>query len=118
MPLANPPRIGPRTVEVLKTEEKGSDVNLATFLLVDGFRNEYEMAVIVSNDSDLVTPIGFVRTELGHHVGILNPQKNTSWALRNAADFYRSIRKGPIQASQFPPTLRDAQGTITKPSKW
>jgi len=33
MPLAVPPARGPRTVEVIKTEEKGSDVNLATYLL-------------------------------------------------------------------------------------
>ncbi len=30
MPLANPRRGGARAVEVVKTEEKGSDVNLAT----------------------------------------------------------------------------------------
>lgn len=38
LPLANPPPRGPRTVEVLRTEEKGSDVNLATYLLIDGSR--------------------------------------------------------------------------------
>src|SRR5438445_9261680 len=32
MRLAKPPRIGPKTVAVLKTEEKGSDVNLASYL--------------------------------------------------------------------------------------
>lgn len=30
MPLRHPPATGPRTVEVVKSEEKGSDVNLAT----------------------------------------------------------------------------------------
>ena len=30
MPLVAPPPGGPRTVEVIKTKEKGSDVNLAT----------------------------------------------------------------------------------------
>jgi len=30
MAPANPPATGPSTVEVMKTEEKGSDVNLAT----------------------------------------------------------------------------------------
>jgi hypothetical protein len=29
--------------KVLKTEEKGSDVNLATHLLMDGFRDDYEL---------------------------------------------------------------------------
>jgi uncharacterized LabA/DUF88 family protein len=75
MPLANPPASGPKTVEVVKTEEKGSDVNLATHLLYDGFKNDYEVAVVVSNDSDLLEPVRVARS-LGLTVGVLNPQKN------------------------------------------
>lgn len=45
LPLADPPQKGPRTIEVLRTEEKGSHVNLATNLLVDGFKNDHEVAV-------------------------------------------------------------------------
>ena len=37
MPLADPPSAGPRTVKVLKAEEKGSDVNLASYRLLDAF---------------------------------------------------------------------------------
>ena len=63
-PLAHQPASGPRTVEVLDTEEKGSDVNLASYLLMDGFENDYEMAVVVSNDSDLQLPISMTRTAM------------------------------------------------------
>src|SRR5664280_3088809 len=48
MALATPPPAGPRTVEVLKTEEKGSDVNLATYLLADAFRGDCQTAVVLS----------------------------------------------------------------------
>ena len=48
-PLARRPRTGPRVVEILDTEEKGSDVNLASYLLLDGFEDEYELAVVISN---------------------------------------------------------------------
>jgi len=34
-----------------KSEEKGSDVNIATYLLVDAFDDQYETAVVVTNDS-------------------------------------------------------------------
>jgi len=54
MPLA-PPESG--YIKVIKTEEKGSDVSLATHLLVDGYNDDYEIAVVVSNDSDLLAPI-------------------------------------------------------------
>lgn len=40
MPLANPPSTGSRWAVVLKTEEKGSDVNLATHLLLDASRSD------------------------------------------------------------------------------
>jgi hypothetical protein len=118
MPLANPSPGGPQTVEVIKTEEKGSDVNLATHLLWDGFKSDYDIAVVVSNDSDLLEPIKIIRRELGLQVGLLNPQKKPSRVLQQEADFLRQIRKGVLQASQFPPTLTDSQGTITKPSSW
>ena len=118
MPLAKPPRRGARTVEVLKTEEKGSDVNLATYLLLDAFDGDYEMALILSNDSDLVEPIRVVRAKFSLPVGVVNPQGNTSHALRKAASFYRPLRQGVLQASQLPAQLADAKGTITKPVSW
>jgi hypothetical protein len=57
MPLATPKPGKSRTVEVIKTEEKGSDVNLATYLLLDAFRGRCDKAVVVTNDSDLQEPI-------------------------------------------------------------
>src|SRR5690348_13407120 len=63
----------PLTMWVLRTEEKGSDVNLAAFLLWDSlYSNEYEAAVVVTNDSDLATPIDLVRRK-GHDAIVLNP---------------------------------------------
>jgi hypothetical protein len=52
---------GHHTVEVWKTEEKGSDVNIATRILCDAFDGAFDVAVIVSNDSDLVPPIREIR---------------------------------------------------------
>ena len=49
--------------------------------MLDGFRKAYEMAGIVSNDSDLLEPIKVVRKEFGLKVGMINPQQNISWAL-------------------------------------
>ncbi|CAN5752185.1 hypothetical protein BH24ACT4_BH24ACT4_14410 [soil metagenome] len=58
-------------------EEKGSDVNLASWLLMDAFRGRYDAAVVVSNDSDLVEPVRMVVHELGLPVAILNPSGST-----------------------------------------
>jgi len=56
-------------VQVIKTEEKGSDVNLATYLLLDAFAANCELRVVVSNDSDLKEPIRVMCHEMGRQVG-------------------------------------------------
>ena len=61
------------TIEVWNTEEKGTDVNLAAYLLLDGFRGDYEQAVVISNDSDFATVIKMVRDDLGLPIGVVNP---------------------------------------------
>jgi hypothetical protein len=105
-------------VEVHDTEEKGSDVNLASYLLHDGHRGQYEQAVVVSNDSDLRHPIELVRDDLKLRVGLLNPHKNVAHGLRDVANFYKPIRAGVLGASQFPATLTDVNGTFTRPPSW
>jgi uncharacterized LabA/DUF88 family protein len=118
MPLANPPQGGPKHARVIKTEEKGSDVNLATHMLNDGWKNLYDVAVVVSNDSDLAEPIRILRQELKKGVGILNPHNRPSNTLKQLAMFVKPIRAGVLTASQFSPTLQDATGTFNKPSAW
>jgi hypothetical protein len=103
---------------VMKTEEKGSDVNLATHLLHDAHMGRFDVAVVVSNDSDLLEPIKIVRNVLGKQVGILNPHPRPSRALLPHIDFIKQIRGGALGASQFPATMRDAHGTFTKPPTW
>ena len=120
--LVKPPRRGRKRRMVWKTEEKGSDVNLASHLLIDGFRARYDLAVVISNDSDLKEPVHFVRHDLKAPVGILNPHGNRSWALSPPKlpprSFYKPIRPGALRASQFPATLTDAEGSFTKPADW
>ena len=103
---------------VIKTEEKGSDVNIAAHMINDGYKGLYQAAILISNDSDLVEPIKIVRNELKLPVGVLNPHARPSQQLLKFASFVKPIRQGVLAASQFPPTLQDAQGTISKPAGW
>jgi hypothetical protein len=48
----------------------------------------------------------------------LNPHERFSVELRKVATFRKQIRNGALAASQFPATLTDANGTITKPAGW
>jgi len=107
-----------RPVQVMKTEEKGSDVNLATYLLMDAFDDAFDMAVIVSNDSDLKEPISLVRTRFHKGIGILNPQAKVSRALQPLAHFIKPIRTGALANAQFPDAMVDATGAFQKPARW
>lgn len=103
---------------VLKTEEKGSDVNLAAHLMLDAHQATFDQAVVISNDSDLLTPIRFVRRVFGKRVGILNPHQRQSQVLLREADFVRPIRQGALKVSQLPEQLSDRRGSFSRPRRW
>jgi len=103
---------------VLRTDEKGSDVNLATHLLHDAYRNLFEVAVVFSGDSDLKETVRIVSKELHLKVGVINPQKRLCRMLKKEADFYKVVRTGVLKASQFPDIMSDAGGTFYKPPSW
>ncbi len=115
--LVHPP---PTSKLVHKSEEKGSDVNLGAFLLLDTFKEEYDVAAVISNDTDLLTPIEMVQTEFRKRILVFNPHKQPSPRMQSAVKSgdYRDIRVGWLVSSQLPNTLTDAVGTITKPPSW
>jgi hypothetical protein len=123
LPVADPSACGgQRTVEVIKTQEKGSDVNLATFLLLDAFRRESDIAVVLSNDSDLEEPIRVLIEELDVPVGLVNPHSakyRSRDLLKLGPLFFKQIRSKTLASCQFPRMLHDSQGgEIRCPDDW
>ncbi len=111
---------------VVTYEEKGTDVNLATRLLLDGFNRRYESAAVISNDGDLKMPIRVVREELDLHVTVINPvlhSKHRSAALSpdplpaNASFIRLSARD--VAKCQFPDRIVSPKGArLVKPEMW
>jgi NYN domain len=121
MALVNPPPApAPHLVQVHKMEEKGSDVNLATWLLIDSFEKDCEMAVVVTNDSDLALPIRMASRRLGVPVGLINPHpRDASRALvREQPVFVKSIRRGVLASSQLPPQVTAGRRVLHRPTTW
>ena len=117
LPKATPPQIA--TLEVF--EEKRTDVNIASHLLVDAFEGRYDTAVVVSNDSDLTTPIEMVVNRLGKTVIAVNPyraRQQSSELRRAASRVIPEINASVLRAAQFPDTLTDARGSFTRPRSW
>jgi uncharacterized LabA/DUF88 family protein len=102
--------------EVHAMEEKGSDVNLAVHLLNDAWNDAFGAAVVVSNDTDLITPIEMVTRERGKTVVIACPDRSRSASpkLAAVASSVRHIRPPMLAAAQFPVVM----GTIRKPATW
>ena len=119
-PLAQPIPGLPTHVLVRNSEEKGSDVNLATRLLVDGFSGEYEQAVVMSNDADFAGAMRYVRDSLGLRVTLVNPdpRKASPRELADAATYVKRLWKSHLRRSPLPDTLRDEVGIIAKPDGW
>ena len=119
-PLVEPMPGLPTHVLVRDSEEKGSDVNLATRLLVDGFNGEYEQAVVVSNDADFAGAMRYVRDDLGFRVTLVNPDPRNSSPreLADAATYVKRLWKSHLRRSQLPDMLSDEVGVISKPAGW
>ena len=100
-PPTDIPEPWPRVVKVINTEEKGSDVNLASHLLFDAFKDNFDVGVVLSNDSDLVEPIRLVTSELNKTVGLLSPSGRPNAKLSEFASFVKHIREPHLRNSQF-----------------
>ena len=115
-PLAQPTG-GNRFVDIIKTEEKGSDVNLAVHVLNDAWLDNYDCAVIVSNDSDLAESLRLVKEQHKKTIGLLIPWKHhPSKELMKYADFTKRIRRKVLSMSQLPDPIPGT--SIYKPVKW
>ncbi|MEJ7792015.1 MAG: hypothetical protein WKF65_08610 [Gaiellaceae bacterium] len=108
-------------VTVADREEKGSDVNVATHLLLDALAAPPTMdaAMVFSNDSDLKLPVAKIRLRLP--VGIVNPGRGyTAGALHHdpatdvAGQWERQLTFADFSSHQ----LSDPVGAYAKPPSW
>jgi uncharacterized LabA/DUF88 family protein len=111
-------REGILMARVLKTEEKGSDVNIAAHLINDAHTNRFDEAILVSGDSDLCQALRIVTHDIGKRVTVVNPQFRVSRELKSIASNYRHIHQSELRRNQFPKILNDAKGLFNKPREW
>jgi uncharacterized LabA/DUF88 family protein len=104
-------------VPIVKTEEKGSDVNIAVHLLNDSWLDKFDCAVVVSNDSDLAESLRLVVEQHNKKIGLINPRKTTpARELMKYATFLKKIRTGALRDSQLPDPIPNT--SIKKPDDW
>jgi hypothetical protein len=106
-------------VSVALREEKGSDVNVASHLLLDVLSKTVDAAIVISNDSDLKFPIQQARSRVP--VGTVNPSRaQLAGDLRGlptdgvGGHFWRQLSAADFTAHQLPSSV----GGVSRPPGW
>jgi len=108
---------GKKFVKIIKSEEKGSDVNLAVNLLHDGWSGCYDCAVVISNDSDLKESLKIVKNELKRVIGLfITDSKNAVKSLIDNSHFQKHIRENVLESSLLPSPIPNTN--LYCPDKW
>jgi uncharacterized LabA/DUF88 family protein len=104
----------------MDAEEKMTDVNIATEMLVDAFANRYDEALLVSADSDLVPPLRAIKDCFPHkRISVAFPPKRSSVELLQVSDRRCVIYKNTIRDNQFSRDIKLASGyVLQKPTDW
>lgn len=103
--------------EVHAMEEKGSDVNLAAHLINDAWKGLFDVAAVISNDTDLVEPIRMVTIERNKVVFIVCPGRwQAAPKLVTVASHVRHLHTPMLRAAQFANPIPGT--TIRKPTGW
>lgn len=106
-------------VSIAHREEKGSDVNVASHLLLDVLLGRVDAVLVVSNDSDLMLPVKEARERVP--VGLINPtSREIAGALRGAptAGVGRHFWKDLVASDFTRHQLADPAGGYSKPKDW
>jgi hypothetical protein len=106
-------------VSYANREEKGTDVNVASHLLMDVLTGAVDGAMIISNDSDLRFPIEQARERVP--VGVVNPSPNhLAGSLRSepgvgaGRHWWARLTAADLKAHQLP----DPAGRYRRPEGW
>jgi hypothetical protein len=101
-------------------EEKMTDVNIAVQLLADAFDNHFDTALIISADSDLTTPVQFVRKRFPQkRIIVAQPPGRNSVQLAKAATAAFTLSQTKVRQSQLPDRVTTQAGiALQRPATW
>jgi uncharacterized LabA/DUF88 family protein len=102
------------------SNEKMTDVNIATHLIIDAFQNKYDTAILISGDSDLVPPIKAVHENFPKKaISVFFPPKRHNNTVAEVAKGSQIIGRKKLIDSQFELKVIKKDGYILqKPSNW
>jgi len=101
-------------------EEKMTDVQMATEMLTDAFEDQFDTALLISADSDLVPPtLAVQRMFPKKRIVVAFPPSRRSVELQQAASASFPIGRRKIALSQFPDEVTKPDGfVLRRPQSW
>ncbi len=101
-------------------KEKMTDVNIATAIIVDAFKDEYDMAMLISGDSDLTPPIREVHKHFkDKRVFVAFPPKRHNSSMSIVAKGSETIGRKKLLLAQFDEEVISKTGYKLKiPTSW
>jgi len=104
---------------VYRTVEKRSDVNLATEMMSDAYRDAADAYVLVSGDVDFAAPLSFLRHVVGKLTLVFNPHETVCDELRRFTSYYKNIPRDLPAKCQLPEVVTLPNGrAIHRPPAW
>lgn len=100
--------------------EKMTDVNISVELMTDAFQDQFDVALLVSADSDLVGPVKAVQRLFSHkRVVVAFPPARSSKALKQAASAQIYVGRSVLAKSLFPDQVVKPDGyVLRRPVEW
>ncbi len=101
-------------------QEKMTDVNIAVELIMDAYEDNFDTALLISGDADLVGPLAAIKSRFPHkRLVCAFPPKRKSKRLSKLASAYFIIGEAHIRQSQFPTQVIKANGfKLQRPADW
>lgn len=105
--------------KVWKYGEKGTDVNLASYLLRDVFKSQLQGALVITGDSDLATPLQIAHMQYVF-VKTINPKcGRNAGRLSESSDSFEELQVNSLVKFQFPDSINLSSGKIIRrPMEW
>lgn len=102
------------------SNEKMTDVNIATHLIIDAFQNKYDTAILISGDSDLVPPIKAVHENFPKKaVSVFFPPSRHNNTVAGVAKGSQIIGRKKLVDAQFENEITKTDDFILlKPKEW
>jgi uncharacterized LabA/DUF88 family protein len=101
-------------------EEKMTDVNIAVQMLKDAFEDRFDMAILISGDSDLTSPVKTLRNQFPEkRIVIAFPPGRKSAELSKAAHAFFTIGEANLRQSQLMQQVVRRDGfVLQRPISW